>query len=145
VTPPDARRQPPYTGNQPRPDSPQPKPAIQCRTTDLLFGDLRAAVTESPTLRQVMTTSFCLCGGFLFVWWGCPADRHDLNTEDGLLAAVRDANPASDLFLNVRDVAARYHQIPPNEFARYHLLVSGRPARRRGYPTALGLPAPTLA
>jgi phage terminase large subunit-like protein len=58
---------------------------------------------------------------FLFVWWGCPADRYDLDTDEGLLAAVRDANPAADLFLNVRDVAARYHQIPPNEFYRYHL------------------------
>ncbi|MGO8770094.1 terminase TerL endonuclease subunit [Mycobacterium sp.] len=58
---------------------------------------------------------------FLFVWWGCPADRHDLDTDEGLLAAIRDANPAADKFLNVRDVAARYHQIPPNEFYRYHL------------------------
>jgi phage terminase large subunit-like protein len=58
---------------------------------------------------------------FLFVWWGCQADRHDLSTDDGLLQAVRDANPAADLFLNVHDVAARYHQIPPNEFYRYHL------------------------
>jgi phage terminase large subunit-like protein len=57
---------------------------------------------------------------FLFVWWGCPADRYDLNTDEGLLAAVRDANPAADLFLNVRDVAARYHQIPENEWLRYH-------------------------
>ena len=58
---------------------------------------------------------------FLFVHYGCPADRYDLDTDEGLLAAVRDANPAADLFLNVRDVAARYHQMPPNEFYRYHL------------------------
>jgi phage terminase large subunit-like protein len=58
---------------------------------------------------------------FLFVWWGCPADRYDLSTDEGLLAAVRDANPAADLFLHVRDVASRYHQIAPNEFYRYHL------------------------
>ena len=37
--------------------------------------------------------------GFLFVWWGCPPDRHDLSTTNGLLPAVRDANPAADLFL----------------------------------------------
>lgn len=57
---------------------------------------------------------------FLFVWWGCPADRYDLSTETGLLQCVRDANPAADLFLNTADVAARYHQIPQNEWLRYH-------------------------
>lgn len=60
---------------------------------------------------------------FLFVWWGCPADRYDLSTDEGLLRCVRDANPAADLFLNVRDVAARYHQIPANEWARYHAAI----------------------
>jgi phage terminase large subunit-like protein len=58
---------------------------------------------------------------FLFCWWGCPVDRYDLGTEEGLHAAIRDASPAADLFLNVADVAARYHQVPANEFARYHL------------------------
>jgi phage terminase large subunit-like protein len=58
---------------------------------------------------------------FLFVWFGCPADKFDLSTHDGLRAAIRAANPAADLFLNVEDVAARYHQIPQNEYARYHL------------------------
>jgi phage terminase large subunit-like protein len=57
---------------------------------------------------------------FLFVWWGCPADRYDLNTVDGLSRFIRDANPAADSFLSVTDVAARYHQIPLNEFLRYH-------------------------
>ncbi|MGO9153680.1 terminase TerL endonuclease subunit [Mycobacterium sp.] len=57
---------------------------------------------------------------FLFVWWGCPADRYDLTTEEGLHAAIRDASPAADKFLNVADVAARYHQVPENEFLRYH-------------------------
>jgi phage terminase large subunit-like protein len=67
---------------------------------------------------------------FLFVWWGCPADRFDL-TDDGQRAqAVRAANPAADLFLNVADVSARYHQIPENEWLRYHagLWVSGAQA-----------------
>jgi phage terminase large subunit-like protein len=58
---------------------------------------------------------------FLMAWWGCPADRYDLKDQDQLLQAIRDANPAADKFLNVQDVAARYHQIPLNEFQRYHL------------------------
>ncbi len=57
----------------------------------------------------------------LFVWWGCPADRHDLNTEDGLQRAIRDANPAADLFVSVPHVAAKFHTIPRNEFYRYYL------------------------
>ena len=60
---------------------------------------------------------------FLFCWRGCPADRYDLRDGEQLLRAIRDANPAADLFLNVHDVAARYHQIPENEFLRYHLAV----------------------
>lgn len=58
---------------------------------------------------------------FLFCWFGCPAERYNLNDQDQLLAAIRDANPAADAFLNVHDVAARYHQIPRHEFERYHL------------------------
>lgn len=58
---------------------------------------------------------------FLFVSFGCPIDRYDLKDHDQLLAAIRDGNPAADLFLNVNDVAARYHQVPENEFFRYHL------------------------
>jgi phage terminase large subunit-like protein len=57
---------------------------------------------------------------FLFVWWGCPADRYDLSAADGLRSCIRDANPAAGSFLNVEDVAARYHQIPQNEWLRYH-------------------------
>jgi phage terminase large subunit-like protein len=57
---------------------------------------------------------------FLFVWWGCPADRFDLSTVEGLHAAIRAANPAADKFVNVADVAARYHQIPEAEWLRYH-------------------------
>nr|WP_165964994.1 terminase TerL endonuclease subunit [Mycobacterium eburneum] len=58
---------------------------------------------------------------FLFVHFGCPSDRYDLSDPEQLAMAVRDANPAADLFLNVNDVCARYHQIPENEFFRYHL------------------------
>ncbi len=58
---------------------------------------------------------------FLFVWYGCKDGTYDLDDLDQLRQAIRDANPAADSFLNVEDVAARYHQIPAYEFARYHL------------------------
>jgi phage terminase large subunit-like protein len=44
-----------------------------------------------------------------------------LGTVEGLHAAIRAASPAADKFLSVTDVAARYGQIPENEFYRYHL------------------------
>ena len=58
--------------------------------------------------------------GFLFVHWGCPADRYDLGTESGLLACIRDANPAAGLFLDVEEVAAAYSEVPESEWLRYH-------------------------
>lgn len=58
---------------------------------------------------------------FLFVWWGCPEDRYDLSDRAQLEQAIRDANPAADLFLSVPDVAARFYQTPRHEFVRYHL------------------------
>jgi phage terminase large subunit-like protein len=58
---------------------------------------------------------------FLFVWYGCPADRYDLEDQEQLRRAIREANPAADVFLNVEDVAARYHQVPRYEFLRYNL------------------------
>jgi phage terminase large subunit-like protein len=67
---------------------------------------------------------------FLHVWWGCPPDRYDLSSEEGLLRAIRDANPAADLFLSVQNVSARYHQVPSNEFLRYHLAVWTSAANR---------------
>ncbi|MEY9944897.1 terminase TerL endonuclease subunit [Kitasatospora sp. GAS1066B] len=57
----------------------------------------------------------------LFVWWGCPEDRYDLDDHEQLCQAIRDANPAADRFLSVGDVAARFYQVPRHEFARYHL------------------------
>jgi phage terminase large subunit-like protein len=66
---------------------------------------------------------------FLFVWWGCPAERYNLSDEKELLAAIRDANPAAGSFLNIHDVASRYHQIPLHEFARYHLGIWTRTAK----------------
>lgn len=64
---------------------------------------------------------------FLFVWWGWAGDVSTLRDEDGnvllddVKAAIRAANPAADLFLNVNDVAAKFSQIDWWEFARYHL------------------------
>jgi phage terminase large subunit-like protein len=58
---------------------------------------------------------------FLMCWWGAEVDKFDLNTTAGLHAAIRAANPASDKFLSVTDIAARFHQTPLNQFIRYHL------------------------
>lgn len=58
---------------------------------------------------------------FLFVWYGCPADRYDLDDPAQLRRAVREANPAADSFLNVEDVCARFYQVPRYEFLRYNL------------------------
>jgi phage terminase large subunit-like protein len=58
---------------------------------------------------------------FLFVWWGTDPAGWDLDDPVQLRAAIRAANPAADAFLHVNDVAARYHQTPLHEFARYHL------------------------
>jgi phage terminase large subunit-like protein len=58
---------------------------------------------------------------FLFCWWGANPDAYDLSDPEHLLTAIHDANPAADSFLNARDVASRYHQIPLHEFLRYHL------------------------
>lgn len=60
---------------------------------------------------------------FLFVWWGADPDAYDLTDRDQLAQAVRDANPAADLFLNVQDVMSRHRQVHINEFLRYHLAV----------------------
>jgi phage terminase large subunit-like protein len=60
---------------------------------------------------------------FLFVWWGVDPEKYNLNEPIQLAKAIRDANPAADLFLSVQDVLARYRQIPINEFLRYHLAV----------------------
>jgi phage terminase large subunit-like protein len=58
---------------------------------------------------------------YLFVWFGADPDKFDLTDPDGLRAAIRAASPAADVFCNVEDVAARFHQVPLNEFVRYHL------------------------
>ncbi len=58
---------------------------------------------------------------FLFVWYGCPEDKFDLDNPDELEMAVRYANPAAGAFLNVGDVCSRFYQMPRFEFCRYHL------------------------
>ena len=58
---------------------------------------------------------------FLFVHWGANPDAFDLNDDQQLHAAIRAANPAADIFLNVQDVASRFYQVPLYEFVRYHL------------------------
>jgi phage terminase large subunit-like protein len=58
---------------------------------------------------------------FLFAWWGADPGKFDLTDPDDLRAAIRAASPAADAFCNVEDIAARFHQIPLNEFVRYHL------------------------
>lgn len=57
---------------------------------------------------------------FLF-WWVEAADTWDLDDDDELRAAIRQANPAADDFVDVEAIAARYHQMPRHEFLRYHL------------------------
>lgn len=58
---------------------------------------------------------------FLFCWYGCPEDRFVLDDPAGLREAIRAANPAADVFLDVEAVAARFAQVPRHEFLRYHL------------------------
>lgn len=55
----------------------------------------------------------------LFMWYEPSAKDVDLNDPRALLAAIREANPAT--FLNVEAVAQRATEIPEFEFRRYHL------------------------
>ena len=58
---------------------------------------------------------------FLFCWWGAEADKFDLADPDDLRAAIRAANPAADLFVDVESVAAKFSELPLAEFERYFL------------------------
>jgi phage terminase large subunit-like protein len=58
---------------------------------------------------------------FLFVWWGAEAGTFDLSDPDDLRTAIRAANPAADLFVDVESVAAKYSELPLAEFERYFL------------------------
>jgi phage terminase large subunit-like protein len=57
---------------------------------------------------------------FLFLWW--EADEHwDIGTEEGLLGAILQANPAAGSFLAIENLLDRYGDIERHEFERYHL------------------------
>lgn len=56
---------------------------------------------------------------FLFLWWEAD-DSWDLTTEEGLLGAIYQANPAAGSFLSVENLVDRYGDIPLHEWWRYH-------------------------
>lgn len=58
---------------------------------------------------------------FLFLWWEA-SELHDLDTEEGLLAAILEANPAAGSFLDADGIAARFHDptLDRYEWERYH-------------------------
>ncbi len=50
------------------------------------------------------------------------SDDHDLRTEDGPRAALREANPAiASGFLSEDRLVARFREVPQHEYARYYL------------------------
>lgn len=57
---------------------------------------------------------------FLFLWWEAD-DSWDLETEEGLIAAILQANPAAGSFLSIENLVDRFGDLPLYEFKRYHL------------------------
>lgn len=58
---------------------------------------------------------------YLFRWYAA-SDDHDLATEAGLRAALREANPAIAAgFLSEDRLVARFREVPEHEFERYYL------------------------
>lgn len=59
---------------------------------------------------------------FLFLWWEA-GDEHDLDTEEGLTAAILEANPAVGSFLSLENLIDRFRDptVARYEFERYHL------------------------
>lgn len=59
---------------------------------------------------------------FLFLWWEA-GEEHDLDTEDGLIAAIREANPAEGSFLDLMNLQDRFRDVTlaRYEYERYHL------------------------
>lgn len=60
--------------------------------------------------------------GFLFEWWEA-SERWDLTDDDQLRAALREANPAHESFLDIETRVPRWHDldVPEYEFRRYFL------------------------
>lgn len=59
---------------------------------------------------------------FLFMWWE-GSEEHDLDTEEGLIAAIREANPAEGSFLDLDNLMDRFNDptLARYEYERYHL------------------------
>lgn len=57
---------------------------------------------------------------FLAEWWQASED-HNIETEDGLRAALEQANPSAPAFVDIERLMARFIEIPRHEFERYHL------------------------
>ena len=57
---------------------------------------------------------------FLFLWWEAD-DSWDLETEEGLLGAILQANPAAGSFLAIDNLVDRFGDVALHEFMRYHL------------------------
>ncbi len=59
---------------------------------------------------------------YLFLWWEA-GDEHDLDSEEGLIDAILEANPAAGSFLSIENLVARFNDptLARYEFERYHL------------------------
>lgn len=59
---------------------------------------------------------------FLFLWWEA-GEEHDLETEEGLVAAIREANPAVGSFMSLENLMDRFADpvLARYEYERYHL------------------------
>jgi phage terminase large subunit-like protein len=58
---------------------------------------------------------------FLFVWYGAGPEWEHLDDPVVLAGALRAANPAADLFLDVDEHVAMFGRMPRFEYERYHL------------------------
>lgn len=93
-------------------------------------GDDPTALSESPSslLARLYAHGVKVAAGevkadrFLFLWWEA-ADHWDMDTEEGLVGAILEANPAAGSFLSVENLADRFGDptVARYEFERYHL------------------------
>jgi phage terminase large subunit-like protein len=70
--------------------------------------------------------------GFLFDWREATVSLDDLEDEDALATAVKQANPES--WKRRDDIVRRFREIPLHEFARYHLNAWSEPDEERWLP-----------